>query len=184
MHKNSVTIAVLPADAVAPTRIDKYRNDFAKLRLVSERHAKEGSVRACYETSGAGNVLQRAIQGWGYHCEVISPSLIPVKPGVQRQHDKYDAGQLARLYRAGELTTIRIPTEAEERVRDLVRCRETMQREVVKSRHDILTFLGRRGFIYRGGLHWRPAHYTWLRQLIGASSPLAPEERIVGMSRG
>ncbi|MFN8718873.1 MAG: IS110 family transposase [Gemmatimonadaceae bacterium] len=179
VHKNSVTIAVLPADAVAPTRIDKYRNDFAKLRLVSERHAKEGSVRACYETSGAGNVLQRAIQGWGYHCEVISPSLIPVKPGVQRQHDKYDAGQLARLYRAGELTTIRIPTEAEERVRDLVRCRETMQREVVKSRHDILTFLGRRGFIYRGGLHWRPAHYTWLRQLIGASSPLAPEERIV-----
>jgi transposase len=179
VHKDSVTIAVLPADATAPTRIDKYPNDFAKLRRVFERLAKEGEVRACYEASGAGYVLQRAMQGWGYHCDVIAPSLIPVKPGVQRKHDKYDAGQLARLYRAGELTTIRIPTEAEERVRDLVRCRETMQREVVKSRHYILKFLARRGFIYRGGLHWRPAHYTWLRQLIGASSPLAPEDRIV-----
>ena len=39
------------------------------------------------------------------------------------------------LHRAGELTVICIPTEAEERVRDLVRCRETFQREILKSRH-------------------------------------------------
>ena len=125
VHKDSVTIAVLPTDASTPTRIDKYPNDFAKLRRVFARHAKEGSVCACYEASGAGYVLQRAMQGWGFHCDVIAPSLIPAKPGVQRKHAKYDAGQLARLYRAGELTMIRIPSEAEERVRDLVRCRET-----------------------------------------------------------
>jgi transposase len=179
VHKDSVTIAVLPADAAAPTRIDKFPNDFAKLRRVFERHAKGGELRACYEASGAGYVLQRALQGWGHHCDVIAPSLIPVKPGVQRKHDKYDAGQLARLYRAGELTIVRVPSEAEERVRDVVRCRETLQREVTKSRHYILKFLARRGFIYRAGLHWRPAHYTWLRQLTGATSPLAPEDRLV-----
>lgn len=144
-----------------------------------ERHAKDGELRACYEASGAGYVLQRALQGWGYHCDIIAPSLIPTKPGVQRKHDKYDASQLARLYRAGELTVIRIPSEAEERVRDVVRCRETLQREVVKSRHYILKFLARRGYVYRHGVNWRPAHYTWLRQLTGATSPLAPEDRIV-----
>jgi len=87
VHKDSVTIAVLPADATAPTRIDKFPNDFAKLRRVFERHAKEGEIRACYEASGAGDVLQRAMHGWGYHCDVIAPSLIPIKPGVQRKHD-------------------------------------------------------------------------------------------------
>ena len=179
VRKDSVTIAVLPADAPAPTRIDKYPNDFAKLRRVFERCAKDGKLCACYEASGAGYVLQRAMKEWGYHCDVIAPSLIPVKPGVQRKHDKYDAGQLARLYRAGELTVIRIPSEAEERVRDVVRCRETLQREAVKSRHYILKVFARRGFIYRGGVHWRPAHYTWLRQLTGATSPLAPEDRLV-----
>jgi hypothetical protein len=46
---------------------------------------------------------------------------------VQQEHDKYDATQLALLYRAGELTTARIPSEAEERVRDTVRCRETVR---------------------------------------------------------
>lgn len=70
---------------------------------------------------------------------MIAPSLIPTKPGVKRKHDKHDAAQLARLYRAGELTVIRIPSEAEERVRDLVRCRETL----------------RRGFVYHDGTNWR-----------------------------
>jgi transposase len=179
VHKDSVTIAVLPADAPAPTRIDRYPNDFAKLRRVFERHAKNGELRACYEASGAGYVLQRAMQAWGYHCDVIAPSLIPTRPGVQRKHDKYDAGQLARLYRAGELTVIRIPSEAEERVRDVVRCRETLQREVVKSRHYILKFLARRGYIYRDGVNWKQGHFVWLRQLAGVTSPLASEDRLV-----
>ena len=86
VHKDSVTIAVLPADATAPTRIDKFPNDFAKLRRVFERHAKDGEIRACYEARGAGYVLQRAMREWGYYCDVIAPSLIPVKPGVQRKH--------------------------------------------------------------------------------------------------
>ena len=42
---------------------------------------------------------------------------------------------------------IRIPTEAEERVRDLVRCRETFQREILKSRHYLLKFLARGGSV-------------------------------------
>lgn len=54
VHKETVTIAVLPAKAKAPTRIDTYPNDFAKLRRVFERHAKDGAIRACYEASGAG----------------------------------------------------------------------------------------------------------------------------------
>ena len=179
VHKESVTIAVLPSGAVAPTRVDKLPNDLTKLRRFCERQAVAGTVRACYEASGAGYVIQRAMTAWGYHCDVIAPSLIPIKPGQQRKHDSYDAAQLARLYRAGELTVVRIPTEAEERVRDVVRCRETFQREVLRSRHYILKFLARRGFVYREGTPWRPAHYTWLRQLIGVKSPLASEDRIV-----
>ena len=178
VHKDSVTVAVLSDSAVAPIRVDQYPNDFVKLRRAFERVAKEGEIRACYEASGAGYVLQRAMREWGYHCDVIAPSLIPTKPGVQRKHDKYDAAQLARLYRAGELTVVRIPSEAEERVRDLVRCRETMQREVVKSRHYILKVLARRGFIYRDGTNWRQPHYEWLRRL-AATSSLEPTDRVV-----
>jgi transposase len=115
----------------------------------------------------------------GYACEVIAPSLIPIKPGVQRKYDKYDAAQLARLYRAGELTAVRVPSETEERVRDVVRCRETFQHEILQSRHYILKFLARRGFVYRDGAHWMPKHLGRLRQLAAVGSPLAREDALV-----
>lgn len=179
VHKDSITIAVLPEGAPAPTRVERLPNDLTKLRRFCERLAAEGALRACYEASGAGYVIHRAMRDWGYPCDVIAPSLIPTKPGQQRKHDKYDAAQLARLYRAGELTTIRIPSEAEERVRDLVRCRETLQREVLASRHYILKFLARRGFVYREGTNWSTTHYAWLRRLAAASSPLVAEDQEV-----
>jgi transposase len=179
VHKDSVTIAVLPAGAASPSRVDRYPNDFAKLRKVFERLAQQGTLQACYEASGAGYVLQRAMREWGYACDVIAPSLIPKRPGVQRKHDKYDAAELARLYRAGELTAVRIPSEAEERVRDVVRCRETFQREILKSRHYILKFLARRGFVFREGTNWCTPHLRWLQHLTTDHSPLAAEDRLV-----
>ena len=179
VHKESITIAVLPATAAAPTHVDKLANDAVKLRRYFQRLASDGAeLRACYEASGAGYVLQRAMRELGHHCEVIAPSLIPTKPGVQRKYDKYDAVQLARLYRAGELTAVRIPTEAEERVRDLVRCRETFQREILKSRHYLLKFLARRGLVYREGTNWSSPHWRWLRQLAAADT-LGGEDAVV-----
>lgn len=179
VHKDSITIAVLPGSAKRSTRVDRLANDPAKLKRYLERVARDGEVRACYEASGAGYVLHRALREWGYACEVIAPSLIPKRPGVQRKHDKYDASELARLYRAGELTAVRIPSEAEERVRDVVRCRETFQREILKSRHYILKFLARRGFVYREGTNWCTPHLRWLQQLTTEQSPLAPADRLV-----
>ncbi|MEA3245620.1 MAG: IS110 family transposase [Gemmatimonadota bacterium] len=180
VHKESITVAVLPEAASTPTRVERLSSDLAKLRRFCERLVAGGDrIRACYEASGAGYVVHRALTSWGHHCDVIAPSLIPTRPGVQRKHDKHDAVQLARLYRAGELTAVRIPTEAEERVRDVVRCRETFQREILKSRHYVLKFLARRGFVYRDGTNWTQGHYEWLRQLAAATSPLAAEDRRV-----
>src|SRR5688500_12450280 len=179
VHKDSITIAVLPMGAKNPTRLERLPNDLPKLKRFLDRVARDGELRVCYEASGAGYVLHRALREWGYACDVIAPSLIPKRPGAQRKHDKRDASDLARLYRAGELTAVRIPTEAEERVRDIVRCRETFQREILKSRHYILKFLARRGFVYREGTNWCTPHLKWLQHLTTDGSPLAAHDRLV-----
>jgi len=179
VHKEWIVSAVLPADAERPTQVDKVPNEPKALRKYFARLADRGAIRACYEASGAGYVLQRAMREWGYPCEIIAPSLIPQRAGHQRKHDRYDATQLARLYRAGELTSIRIPTEAEERVRDLVRCRGTFQREVLRARHYVLKFLTRRGVRYTiGKCHWTRAHHTWLDSLSRGDGLIA-EDRVV-----
>lgn len=74
---------------------------------------------------------------------------------------------------------MRIPSEAEERVRDIVRLRETLQREVLKSRHYVLKFLARRGFIYREGKNWSQRHFVWLKKLQGTASALRSEDEFV-----
>lgn len=167
VHKESVMVSAFGEDADEPMVEKRLPNEGRKLRRFFDRLGREGGeIAACYEASGAGYVLHRALTEWGVHCEVVAPSLIPTRPGERRKHDRRDARHLARQYRAGELVTIRIPTEAEERVRDLVRCRETLQRESLKSKHYVLKFLRRRGLIYREGKNWTLKHFRWLRGLL------------------
>lgn len=178
VHKDSVMIAVLPEHAKEPTRVERIGNDPRRLRRFFERLGREGEVRACYEASGAGYVLHRQLKEWGHQGDIAAPSLIPTRPGERRKHDKGDAIELARLYRAGELVLIRVPSEAEERVRDLVRCRETFNRETLRSRHYILKFLRRRGLLYREGSHWTHRHFEWLRRL-SSNGALSGEDAVV-----
>ena len=165
VHKDSVMIAVLPAGVAEPTLVKRLSHDPRGIRRMLDRLAREHEVRACYEASGAGYVLERMIRRWGHECEIVAPSLIPRRPGERRKHDRKDAEELARLYRAGELVSVRVPTEREERVRDLVRCREVFQREALRSRHYILKFLARRGLVYREGQNWTGKHFAWLREI-------------------
>ena len=178
VHKDSITAAVFGPAGTEPELLERLPNDPHRIRRFLERLSRRGTIHACYEASGAGYVLQRQLTAWGYRCELAAPSLIPTRPGDRRKHDKRDAIQLGRLYRAGELVLIHIPTEAEEQVRDLVRCRETFQREILKSRHYILKFLRRRGFVYRDGTNWTLRHWAWIRQLL-APSVLSEEDRTV-----
>ncbi len=183
VHKDFVMMAVLPADAPRPTRVERVPNEPTHLRRFFRRWVPQGRVRACYEASGAGYVLQRTLEGWGVECAVIAPALMPTRPGHQRKHDKRDAIELARLHRAGELVPIRIPTASEERVRDLVRCREVLQRELIRARHYLVKFLARRGLVYREGTPWAGPHERWLQALARSGALSAEDATVFGEYR-
>lgn len=178
VHKDSVTAAVFRNRDPEPLRVDRLPYDLRKIRRYLQRLQAEGTVRACYEASGAGYVLQRCFNEWGIECHLAAPSLIPRRAGDHRKNDRRDAIKLGRDFRDHRLVLIHVPTEEDERVRDLVRCRETFQREIIKSRHYLLKFMRRRGFVYRHGTHWTRRHLTWIRQVL-ALEDLAEEDRIV-----
>jgi hypothetical protein len=77
--------------------------------------------------------------------------------------DRRDAAKLVRLFRAGELTAIHVRDEAEEAVRDLVRCREDGRRDVLRWRHRVLKLLDRHGRLYLIGKNWTQRHWAWIR---------------------
>jgi transposase len=52
---------------------------------------------------------------------VVAPSLIPRKASDRVKTDRRDADQLARLFRAGELTAIHVPDQEDEAFGDMIR---------------------------------------------------------------
>ncbi len=54
VHKDSITIAVLPAAATTPTRLEKLTNDLPVLKKWLARTARAGDLRACYASEWHG----------------------------------------------------------------------------------------------------------------------------------
>lgn len=146
----------------------KVANEPGAIRRLAKKLLREapGNVQACYEAGPTGYALQRRLQELGVLCDVIAPSLIPSKPGDRVKTDRRDARKLAELLRAGLLTEVHPPTEAEEAVRDLCRAREDLREDLTRCRHRLSKFLLRRGLRWTTGKRaWTQAHRLWLRGL-------------------
>jgi transposase len=132
--KRKIVAGILrPGDAQPELR--ELVNDPQHIRRLFERLKREGPVMACYEAGVSGYDLHRQITALGVTCAVIAPALTPRRPGQRVKTDRRDAAKLAPLFRAGELGAIHVPDESEEAVRDLVRCRNDVCRNVLRWRH-------------------------------------------------
>lgn len=163
VHKKTIVVAVLyPGMEQVSERLTIENTPEAIQKLV-QRLAAQGPVVFCYEAGPCGYTVYRQIAAMGHACEVIAPALTPRRPGDRVKTDQRDADKLARLFRAGELTLIRIPTREEEAVRDLVRVREDALGDRLRARHRLSKFLLRQGCLYQATKNWGVAHESWLK---------------------
>lgn len=169
VHQETIRIALLAEGSDSFAEEATIQNRYGAVRKCFRRLSGRYELRCCYEASGAGYVVHRWLSELGIFCSVIAPSKMPKRPGDRNKTDRRDARNLARWFRAGDLTEVHIPSTEEESVRSLVRCRETLGREVVKSKQYVLKFLSSRGLVYREGSNWTQKHWKWLRSL-GLSS--------------
>ena len=122
-----------------------------------------GPVAAAYEAGPTGFGLARAARAAGVRCVVAAPSMLERPPGDRVKTDKRDAARLARLLHIGELPEVRVPSEAEEAARDLVRAREDVRTDLMRARHRCSKLLLRQGIVYWDGRAWTGEHERWLR---------------------
>jgi transposase len=160
--KRKIVAAILQPNE-GPAELRELPNDAYYIRRLFERLKREGPVVACYEAGVSGYDLYRQIVALGVACQVIAPALTPRRPGQRIKTDRRDAAKLGHLLRAGELTAIHVPAEADEAGRDLVRCRDDMRRDVLRWRHRVLKLLTRHGRSYLAGQNWSRGHWSWLR---------------------
>lgn len=166
VHADRIQVAIFEGNEAEPRDEFEIVNDSSGLgRLVKKLKSLSGKVRCIYEAGPCGYELYRLLHRKGIVCDVAAPSLIPRKPGDRVKTDRRDAVKLGRSYRSGDLTTIRIPSEEEEAVRDLVRAREDAKEDVMRRRHRLGKFLLRHGHRYRQGRAWTNKHSRWLGEI-------------------
>src|SRR3974390_2062762 len=163
---NKINVALFRGQETNPREELAIANDSTGLgRLAKRLKAVPGEVRCVYEAGVNGYYLQRFFTKHGISCDVAAPSLTPRRSGKRVKTDKLDAKALARLYRAGELTSIVIPEKEQESLRDLVRAREDALEDQQRARHRLARFLMRRGLRYRAGKNWTAGHLKWIKSI-------------------
>ena len=173
VHKETISVAVLApgkdrVDAFkiqnTPKEIEKMVKKVSGLGEIQIALKKEEALHFVYEAGPCGYVIARQLKDLGYACSVIAPGLIPVRPTDRVKTDRRDAEKLARLFRADELTAIRIPEGAEEAARELVRAREDALTDQTRDRNRLTQFLLRQGRVYTDNtVLWGTKHWAWLK---------------------
>lgn len=166
VHAERIVIASLEGQAREPVVRD-IPNDAKVVRRTFQRLARDAyELRCCYEAGPCGFDLHRVLSSMGISCEVVAPALIPTRTGDRVKTDRRDAAKLARLYRAGELTAVTVPSPEREAVRDLVRAREDVRKDLISARHRLGKFLLRYGRVFHGGVNWTQRFWVWVRSQV------------------
>lgn len=176
VHKETIAVAVAASGRNGEVRfwgnIPNTPNDVERTtKQLAHRH---GSVEFIYEAGPCGYHLYRQLTGRGYPCQVVAPSHILRRPGDRVKNDHRDAETLARLGRAGELTSVWVPDPVHEAIRDLVRARHAANKDVKQARQRIQSFLLKYHLIY-DRKSWTKRHRLWLadRQFAHSASQIA-----------
>ena len=107
VHNDSIAVSLAPSDSTEVRRYGMIGGEHDDvLKLAKKLHAAHPGVllHFCYEAGPRGYPLCRFIRSLGDTCILVAPSRVPRRPGDRVKTDRRDADQLARLYRAGELT--------------------------------------------------------------------------------
>jgi len=146
MDAHAETIAVAVAKGRDQVRsLGTIANRPEAVRRLLGKLGKLTELRVCYEAGPTGYALYWQLTQLGVQCEVIAPSLVPRKAGDRIKTDRRDAERLARSYRAGDLTPVRVPDAKHEALRDLVRAREATKEDQLRAKHRLLKYFLRYG---------------------------------------
>src|SRR5712691_7475761 len=168
VHKDTIAVAYAPEDRGADVEsrgtIGPRQCDIDK--LIRRLESKGATLVFVYEAGPCGYGLYRYLTRRGFSCAVVAPSLIPRKAGDRVKTDRRDAVTLARLLRSGDLTSIYVPTVADEAIRDLSRGREDAVGDLKRSKVRLKAFLLRQDIRYEGRANWNAAHLRWLARVV------------------
>jgi transposase len=165
VHAETIAVAIAEPDGEVRS-LGTIANRAESIRKLVKKLGPVEQLKACYEAGPTGYVLYWQMAELGVACEVIAPTLVPMKAGDRVKTDRRDAERLARSYRSGDLTAVWVPDEGSESLRDLVRAREAAKQDQLRARHRLSKFLLRMGQRPAAGIKaWTAPYMAWVLQV-------------------
>lgn len=127
------------------------------------------SYKCAYESGFCGYWIQRSLTQMGIDCIVVNAADVPqTDKGTKNKTDTNDSKRIAKSLQAGLLQPIYIPDEEVEADRQLVRCNERFNNDLIRAKNRI------KGLLYQLGIklperfsksNWSKLFIQWLKNL-------------------
>jgi len=165
VHAETIAVAIAEPDGSVRS-LGTIANRAESIRKMVKKLGPVEHLKACYKAGPTGYALYWQLAELGVACDVIAPTLVPMKAGNRVKTDRRDAERLARSFRSGDLTAVWVPDAGSEALRDLVRAREAAKQDQLRARHRLSKFLLRSGQRPAQGMKaWTLGYMAWVRQI-------------------
>ena len=169
VHKESFSLCCFTVDKEKPefphkTQAD-YKHVLKYLEFVRTHYGDDTRFICGYEAGCLGFTLYHQLTDHNVNCIILAPSTMSKKTG-RIKTDKRDAEQIARCMAIHDYSSVHVPTDEDEQVRDFIRMRDDHKLALKKTKQQILAFCLRHNYRFtETNHHWTAAHLRWLRSL-------------------
>ena len=133
-----------------------------------------------YEAGCLGYSLYKEItsykwKGFTVECVIMAPSTMASSPKDKTQKsDPMDARRIAQCLCYGQYSSVYVPTEEDNAVKEYIRMRDDTQTMLKQTKQQIIALCTRHGFFFDGKSNWTQKHLAWMDSL-QFSHPLLQE---------
>lgn len=140
VHKKSWMVSIM-VDDILHKRYNQDANPLTLAKYLS-KNFPNGSYHSVYEAGFSGFWIHRELEKLGIDSKVISPADVPTSDKERKQKDdKRDSLKLVKALKNGDMEPIYIPKEKTLQDRMLIRAREALVKDLVRSKNRVKSML-------------------------------------------
>lgn len=170
VHKESYTLCCFTIEDDQAKFLQKVNADEKMILKYIEGvriHFPKNAKFICgYEAGCLGYSLYHKLTKRGVECIILAPTTMEIRNKRGIKTDKRDASNIARCLAFRTYSSVYIPTDDDNAVKEYIRMRDDHKKQLKATKQQILAFVLRHGYKFEGGkTYWTIKHLSWLKSL-------------------
>jgi Transposase and inactivated derivatives len=143
-----------------------YKNIVKYVDQVKMNHGEDCHILCGYEAGCLGYSLYNQLIWSGVDCVILAPTTMAMTKKKGIKTDKRDAGNIAKCLAYNTYSSVYVPTEEDNSVKEYIRMRDDVKDALKRIKQELLAFCTRNGQCFTEGKnYWTQKHIAWLKKL-------------------